>query len=193
MAHTGNGRRAWSKYHVASFILWYKSHVLYKQNYTISVNMDLGELQLASKCICENEHLSPKETILCKRIKGLTKERDELISEERELEMTIKERKEIGKNCIKARVKSILNHPCPKAIANKLTPLNTLEKKKRNVSASLTVLGRQLVTLDQQIIDLRDESLARGLDKKEAELRTRQKSIDSTNESICEMRVQLVH
>lgn len=148
--------------------------------------MDLGELQLASKCICENEHLTLEEAMLCKRIKGLTKERDELISEERELEMAMKQRKEIGKNCIKARVKSILNHPCPKTIVYELTPLSTLEQKKRDISASLTILGRQLVTLDQQIIDLREENLEE-LDEKTP------KPINSTNESICNVRIQLVH
>jgi len=151
--------------------------------------MDLtGELQLASKCICENEHLSPEEAVLCKRIKKMTKERDQLISEERELEMAMKQRKETGKN-IKARVKSILNHPNPKTIATELTPLSTLEKKKRNVSASLTILGRQLVTLDQQIITQRDESLAEIEDQRV--LRTQ--SVDSIDETICKLNVQLVH
>lgn len=151
--------------------------------------MDLrGELQLASKCICENEHLSPTEATLCRRIKNLTKERDELISEERELEMTLKERKESGKN-IKARVKSILNHPCAKTIATELTPFGTLEKRKRNVSASLTILGRQLVALDQQIIVQRDESLA-ALDKKQLDA---QKSIASADNSVSQITVQLVH
>ena len=147
-----------------------------------------GELQLASKCICENEHLSSEEATLCKRINDLTKERDELISEERELEIVLKQRKESGKN-IKARVKSILNHPNAKTIATELTPFTTLEKKKRNVSASLTILGRQLVTLDQQIIDQRDESLAE-LDKKEF---ATQKSIGSVDESFSPITVQLIH
>jgi len=52
----------------------------------------------------------------------------------------------------------VLNHP--KTITTELTPLDTLEKRKRNISASLTILGRQLVTLDQQIIDARDQSTA---------------------------------
>jgi len=146
-----------------------------------------GELQLASKCICENEHLSSKGETLCKKLKDLTKLRDELISEERELEMTLKQRKESGKN-LKARVKSILNHPSPKTIATELTPFTTLEKRKRNVSASLTILGRQLVALDQQIIDQRDESLAESDEK----LST-QTSIDSPNQSFGTLRVQLVH
>ena len=146
-----------------------------------------GELELASKCICENEHLSPAEATLCKRIKALTMERDELISEERELEMTLKQRKESGKN-IKARVKSFLNHPSAKTIATELTPYHTLEKRKRNVSASLTILGRQLVTLDQRIIAQRDESLAE-LNKKEF---ANQKSVDSEG-SFNQITVQLVH
>ena len=147
-----------------------------------------GELQLASKCICgETEHLSPEEATLCKRIKDLTKERDELISEERELEMTLKQRKESGKN-IKARVKSILNHPSAKTIATELTPFSTLEKRKRNVSASLTILGRQLVTLDQQIINQRDESLAE-LDKKDFA----RQATSSVDGSFSQITVQLVH
>ena len=151
-----------------------------------------GELQLASKCICgETEHLSPEEATLCKRINDLTKERDELISEERELEMTLKQRKESGKN-IKARVKSILNHPSAKTIATELTPFSTLEKRKRNVSASLTILGRQLVTLDQQIINQRDESLAE-LDKKEYTTQNSQRSVGSIDESFSQITVQLLH
>ena len=122
-----------------------------------------GDLQLASKCICQNDHLSPAEEILCKRIMNLTKERNELISEERELTMAVKQRKQNVKN-IPARVKSVLSHP--KTLAAELTPLNTLEKRKRNVSASLTVLGRQLVTLDQQIIDARDQSTAEMEEKR---------------------------
>ena len=120
--------------------------------------MDIhGDLQLSSTFICQRGDLTTTEAILCKRIKDLTKERDELISEERELKMAVKQRKENGKN-IRARVKSVLNHP--KTITTELTPLDTLEKRKRNVSASLTILGRQLVTLDQQIIDARDQSTA---------------------------------
>ena len=150
--------------------------------------MDLrNEIQLASRRICESEYLSAEEAILCRRIKNLTRERDELITEERELEMAMKQRKEAGKNCIKARVKSILNHPSPRNIATELTPLNTLEKRKRDVSASLTILGRQLVTLDQQIIDQRDESL---VDKEEFE---NQKTIESVDESQCQITVQLIH
>ena len=149
--------------------------------------MDLrGELQLASKCICENEHLSSQEATLCKKLKDLTKQRDELISEERELEMTLKQRKESGKN-LKARVKSILNHPSAKLIATELTPLTTLEKRKRNVSASLTILGRQLVALDQQILAQRDESLG---DETEV---SAQKSVGSPDQSFGTLRVQLVH
>ena len=147
-----------------------------------------GELQLASKCICENEHLSPGEATLCRRIKNLTKERDELISEERDLEMTLKQRKESGKN-FRARVKSILHHPSAKTIATELTPFTTLEKKKRNVSASLTILGRQLVALDQQIIAQRDESLAE-LDKKQLES---QKSTTSVDQAVSQITVQLIH
>ena len=148
--------------------------------------MDLrGELELASKCICENEHLSPQEATLCKRIKNLTKERDELITEERDLEMAMKQRKETGKN-IKARVKSILNNPSPKTIATELTSLTALEKRKRNVSANLTCLGRQLVALDQRIIAQRDESIAK-LDKKELKARK------SADEPITLFTVQLVH
>lgn len=141
-----------------------------------------GELQFASKCICENEHLSPQEASLCKRIKNLTKERDELISEERDLEMVMKQRKETCKS-MKARVKSIINHPSPKTIAAELTPLSTLEKRKRNVSANLTILGRQLVALDQRIINQRDESLA-DLEAK--------KSFNSVDESM-RVTVELVH
>jgi len=122
-----------------------------------------GDLQLSSAFICQRDDLSTTETILCKRIKDLTKERDQLISEERELKMAVKQRKENGKN-IRARVKSVLNHP--KTITSELTPLDALEKRKRNVSASLTVLGRQLVILDQQIIDTRDQSIAETEEKK---------------------------
>ena len=122
-----------------------------------------GDLQLASNFICQKDDLTTTEAILCKRIKDLTKERDELISEERELTMTMKQRKENRKN-IPARVRSVLNHP--KTISTQLTPLNSLEKRKRNVSASLTMLGRQLVTLDQQIIDARDQRIAEMEEKR---------------------------
>lgn len=148
--------------------------------------MDLrSELQLASRGICEGEYLSAEEAILCRRIKHLTKERDELITEERQLEIAMKQRKEAGKNCVKARVKSILNHPSPKNIATELTPLTTLEKRKRDVSASLTILGRQLVTLDQQIIDQRDET--------ELEKEFHQKTIEAVEDSHCQITVQLIH
>ena len=123
-----------------------------------------GDLQLASDFICQRGmDLTSTEAILCKRIKELTKERDELISEERELTIAVKQRKESRKN-IPARVKSVLNHP--KTTATELTPLNTLEKRKRNVSASLTMLGRQLVTLDQQIIDARDQRITEMEEKR---------------------------
>ena len=149
--------------------------------------MDLrGELQLASKCICQNDHLSPAEETLCKRIMNLTKERDELISEERELTMVIKQRKEHGKN-IPARFKSVLNHP--KTITTQLTPLTTLEKRKRSVSASLTVLGRQLVTLDQRIIDARDQRLAEIEEKSLVGSQHSTGSLGSGNQFI----IQLVH
>jgi len=121
-----------------------------------------SNLLLASDFICQRGDLTTTEAILCKRIKDLTKERDELIGEERELEMAVKQRKD-GKN-IRSRVKSVLNHP--KTITTELTPLDTLEKRKRNVSASLTVLGRQLVTLDQQIIDVRDQRIAEMEEKR---------------------------
>ena len=155
--------------------------------------MDIrGELQLASRRICTSESLSDEEAILCRRIKYLTKERDELVTEERELEMAMKQRKEAGKNCVKARVKSILNHPTPKNIATELTPLSTLEKRKRDVSASLTILGRQLVTLDQQIIDQREETLEAELEKEQFEEQS-QKKIESVDESLCQITVQLIH
>ena len=150
--------------------------------------MDVRELQLASTRICEGGYLSAEEAILCRRIKHLTRERDELITEERELEIAMKQRKEAGKNCVKARVKSILNHPSPKNIATELTPLTTLEKRKRDVSASLTILGRQLVTLDQQIIDQRDDSLATELEKEFHE-----KTIEAVDDSHCQITVQLIH
>lgn len=146
--------------------------------------MDLqGELQFG-----ENRHLSLEEATLYRRIKHLTKERDELISEERELEMALKQRKETGKN-IKARVKSILHHPSAKTIATELTPCATLEKRKRNVSACLTVLGRQLVTLDQQILAQSEESLA------EQDKESETQSIDSVDESICNCQIiiELIH
>ena len=148
--------------------------------------------ELSRKCICQNQHLSFEEAMLCKRMKNLTKERDELISEERDLEIAMKQRKETGscgKN-IKARVRSILNHPSPKNIATELTPLNILEKKKRNVSANLTILGRQLVALDQQITTQRDESLAE-LDKKEFEVQD--SDSDSSDESVCRVIVEFIH
>lgn len=145
-----------------------------------------GELQLASKCICENKHLGPEEAILCKKLLNLTKERDELISEERELEMALKQRKETGKN-IRARVKSILNHPNAKTIATELTSCTALEKRKRNVSASLTILGRQLVRLDQQILNLQDDDLE-VLEQVEA-----QKHLESIDQPPCQITVQLVH
>ena len=125
--------------------------------------MQEHDLQLASGFICQRGDLNTTEAILCKRIKGLTKERDKLISEERELKMTVNQRKETGKN-IRSRVRSVLNHP--KTITTELTPLDTLEKRKRNVSASLTMLGRQLVTLDQQIIDVRDQRKAEMEEKR---------------------------
>ena len=145
-----------------------------------------GELQLASKCICQNDHLSPADEVLCKRIMNLTKERDELISEERELTMAVKQRKENRKN-IPARVKSIFNHP--KTFATELTPLNTLEKRKRNVSASLTILGRQLVTLDQRIIDARDKRIAEIGEKSRADSKQSSSSFNSGNQ----FTIQLVH
>jgi len=146
-----------------------------------------GDLQLASKCICQNDHLSPAEEMLCKRIMNLTKERDELINEERELTMAVKLRKESGKT-IPARVKSILNHP--KTITTELTPLHTLEKRKRNVSASLTVLGRQLVTLDQRIIDARDQRLAEiGKQFHASSQQSSTSSLDSENQ----FTIQMVH
>jgi len=115
-----------------------------------------SDRRLASDFICQRSDLTTTEAILCKRIKDLTKERDELITEERELKMAVKQRKETGKNIL-SRVRSVLNHP--KTIITEITPLDTLEKRKRNVSASLTMLGRQLVTLDQQIIDARDQRI----------------------------------
>ena len=65
---------------------------------------DDSGLQIASYFTCQRGDLSTTEVILCKRIKSLTKERDELISEERELRMALKQRKENGKN-IRARAK----------------------------------------------------------------------------------------
>ena len=145
-----------------------------------------SNMQLASDFICQRGNLTTTEAILCKRFKDLTKERDELIGEERELEMAVKQRKESGKN-IRSRVKSILNHP--KTITTELTPLDTLEKRKRNVSASLTVLGRQLVTLDQQIIDARDQRKAE-MEEKRSSCST--SSITSSITS-CQISLQLVN
>jgi len=145
-----------------------------------------GDLQLSSAFICQRGDLSTTEAILCKRIKDLTKERDQLISEERELKMAVKQRKENGKN-IRARVKSILNHP--KTITTELTPLDALEKRKRNVSASLTVLGRQLVTLDQQIIDTRDQSIAE-LEEKKSQTDSEQSSPTSSI-APCQITIEL--
>ena len=55
----------------------------------------MDDLQLASNFMCQRgADLTATEAILCKRIKELTKERDELISEERELKMAVKQRKE---------------------------------------------------------------------------------------------------
>jgi len=121
----------------------------------------MDDLQVTSRFT--SQRLSTTEAILCKRIKDLTKERDELISEERELKMAVKQRKESGKN-IRSRVRFVLNHP--KTINTELTSLNTLEKRKRNVSASLTMIGRQLVTLDQQIIDARDQRITEMEEKR---------------------------
>lgn len=134
-----------------------------------------------------NKRLSLEEATLFRRMKNLTKERDELILEERELEMALKQRKECGKN-IKAKVKSILHrgHPSAKNISTEM-PFTTLEQRKRNVSANLAILGRQLVTLDQQILAQRDESLSEPQDK---EFETES---DSGDESICQIVVELIH
>jgi len=67
-----------------------------------------------------------------------------------------------------------------------------LEKRKRDVSASLTILGRQLVTLDQQIIDQREEALEAELEKEQFEEQS-QKKIESVDESLCQITVQLIH
>jgi len=123
----------------------------------------MDDLQLSSSFTCQRGGLTTTEAILCKQIKDLTKERDELISKERELKMAVKQRKETRKN-IRTIVRSILNHP--KTITTELTPLHTLEKRKRNVSASLAMLGRQLVTLDQQIMDARDQKAAEMEEKR---------------------------
>ena len=155
--------------------------------FVITVMDAYGDLQLSSDFICQRGDLTTTEAILCKRIKDLTKERDELVSEERELKMAVKQRKENVKN-IRARVKSVLNHP--KTIATELTPLDTLEKRKRNVSASLTVLGRQLVTLDQQIIDARDQSIAE-MEHKRSLTDSKQSSSTSSITS-CQITLQLV-
>ena len=132
-----------------------------------------------------NKRLSLEEATLFRRMKNLTKERDELILEERELEMALKQRKECGKN-IKAKVKSILHHPSAKNMSTEM-PFATLEQRKRNVSANLAILGRQLVTLDQQILAQRDESLSEPQDK---EFETES---DSGDESICQIVVELIH
>ena len=132
--------------------------------------------------------LTTTEAILCKQIKNLTKERDELICEERELRMALKQRKENGKN-IRARVKSVLNHP--KTITTELTSLDTLEKRRRSVTASLTVLGRQLVTLDQQIIDARDQRIAEAEEKRS--LADSQHTGSSSSISSCQISLQLVN
>ena len=134
-----------------------------------------------------NKCLSLEEATLYRRMKHLTKERDELILEERELEKALKQRKETGK-CTKARVKSILHHPSAKNIATELTSYATLEQRKRNVSANLAILGRQLVTLDQEILAQSDENLSEAQDK---EFET--ESIDSGDESICQIVVELIH
>ena len=145
-----------------------------------------SDLQLASDFTCQRGDLTTTEAILCKRIKSLTKERDDLISEERELRMALKRRKENGKN-IRVRVKSVLNHP--KTITTELTPLDTIEKKRRNVTASLTVLGRQLVTLDQQIIYTRDHRIA----EEKRSLADSQHSGSSSSISSCQISLQLVN
>ena len=132
--------------------------------------------------------LTSTEAILCKRIKELTNERDELISEERELTKAVKQRTESGKN-IRARVRSVLNHP--KTISTELTPLDTLEKRKRNVSASLTMLGRQLVTLDQQIIDARDQRIAEMEEKRS--LTDSEQSGSTSSINSCQISLQLVN
>ena len=144
-----------------------------------------GDLQLASDFICQRGDLNTTEAILCKRIKNLTKERDELISEERELRMAVKQRKENGKNVRK----SVLNHP--KTITTELTPLDALEKRRRNVTASLTVLGRQLVTLDQQIIDARDQRIAEAEEKRS--LIGSERTGSSSSISSCQITLQLVN
>ena len=179
---------------MASFLAWYIRSVkvfiqrfnliLHLAKETISSTYDMeSDRQLASDFICRRGDLTTTEAILCKRIEGLTKERDGLISEERELNMAVKQRKETGKN-IRSRLRSVINHP--KKIATELTPLDTLEKRKRNVSASLTMLGRQLVTLDQQIIDVRDQQ--------KAEIEERKRSSSSTSSiTSCQISLQLVN
>ena len=149
-----------------------------------------GDLQLASDFICQRGDPNTTEAILCKRIKNLTKERDELISEERELRMAVKQRKENGKN-IRVRVKSVLNHP--KTITTELTPLDTLEKRILNVTASLTVLGRQLVTLDQQIIDARDQRIADHEAEEKRSLIGSERTGSSSSISSCQITLQLVN
>jgi len=153
----------------------------------------MDDLQLASNFMCQRGTdfmATATEAILCKRIKELTKQRDELISEERELIMAVKQRKDSGKN-IRTRFRSIqsLNHP--KTIrTTELTPLDTLEKRKRNISASLTILGRQLVTLDQQIIDARDRRIAE-MDEKSS-LTDSQESGSISSITSCQITLQLV-
>lgn len=145
--------------------------------------MDLrGELQLG-----ESKHLTLEEATLYRRMKHLTRERDELISEERELEMALKQRKETGKN-IKSRVKSIHNHPNAKTIATELTSCASLEQRKRNVSANLTILGRQLAILDQQIIAQSDESEDESSAEQDKEFETQ-----PVHKSICQINVELIH
>ena len=133
-----------------------------------------------------SQRLTTTEAILCKRIRDLTKERDELISEERELKLAVKQRKDTQKN-IRSRVRFVLNHP--KTITTELTPLNTLEKRKRNVSASLTMIGRQLVTLDQQIIDARDQRIAEVEEKRS--LANSQQSGSTSSITSCQITLQL--
>jgi len=146
-------------------------------------------LQLTSNFMSQRgTDLTATEAILCRRIKELTKERDELISEERELKMAVKLRKETRKN-IRSRVRSVLNHP--KTITTELTPLDTLEERKRGVSASLTILGRQLVTLDQQIIDARDQRIAEMEEKRS--LTDSQQSGSISSITSCQITLQLVN
>ena len=153
----------------------------------------MDDLQLASNFICQRgADLTATEAILCKRIKELTKERDELIIEERELKMAVKQRKETRK-FIRSRVRTVLNHP--KIItSSELTPLDTLEKRKRDVSACLAILGRQLVTLDQQIIDARDQRIAEMEEKRSLTDSQQSGSRSGSTSSItsCQITLQLV-